>query len=211
MAIVADTLPQFPTCPAYGFTVDPHFDVKIVAREGGHELVNRRWAHPLRRFSGVPIGDKPERDIESILFFWLALGGASNPFRFRDYTDYTSSRLRTAPTAIDQPLVSAGGGAYHLYKQYIAGPYTYERRIYRPRGSTLLIANEVGAVQASSTWSINEATGVLTTLGGFTGTPTTWGGEFDIKVRFDGPFVPEISNFKIQRADVTLIEKREEV
>lgn len=209
--ITADPLPTFPHCPTYGFAVDPTILVKIVAREGGFESVTRKWAHPLRRFNGVPIGDSPEEDVERILYFWLAMGGTAGIFRFKDWTDYKSCLLADQPAAIDQPLVvnADSPGGYQLLKQYVFGSLTYERPITRPIGETILIANEVGAVQPGSSYTLDAATGLLAINGGFTGTPTSWGGEFDVRARFDGAFVPQISNFKIQRADVSIIEKRE--
>jgi len=210
--ITPDTTETFPICPTYGFSVDPMFLVKIVEREGGRENVDRKWAHPLRHYTGVPIGDKPQADIERILHFWLCVGGTTESFRFKDWTDYKSCLLDDVVAATDQPLVyeaDVSPAGYTLVKQYVYGSRIYERTIRRPVGSTIVVANELGVAQDPSTWTLDEATGILQPNGGFSGTPTTWGGEFDVLCRFDGPFVPEISNKKIQRADVTLREKRE--
>jgi uncharacterized protein (TIGR02217 family) len=209
--IVADTLETFPTCPTYGFSVDPFILVKIIEREGGYESVDRKWAHPRRRFDGVPIGDKPQADVERILYFYLAVGGMAGEFRFKDWTDFKSCLLDEEPEPTDQPLVYVpdSPAGYQLLKQYTFGSLTYERTIRRPIGDTIRVANEVGAEQAADRWSLDEATGILTPLGGFVGTPTFWGGEFDVFARFAGPFIPEISNREIQRADVHICEKRE--
>ena len=209
--ITADTLERFPQCPAYGFSVDPNILVKIIIREGGFERTDRKWAHPLRKFIGIPLGDRAQADIERILYFWLTVGGTSGDFRFKDYTDYKSCLLDETISATDQPLIEIDdtAGGYQLIKQYTFGSLTYERPIYRPRGETLVVANELGAQQSSANWTIDEATGVLQPEVGFVGTPTSWGGEFDVRCRFDGSFIPEISNWKIQRADVSICEKRE--
>lgn len=212
MTVIADTLETFPQCPTYGFSVDPFILVKIIAREGGFERTDRKWAHPLRKFTGVPIGNKPQADIEQILYFWLAVGGTAGEFRFKDYTDYKSCLLDDQIASTDQPLVEIdeSPGGYQMVKQYTYGALTYERTIYRPIGSTVLVANELGVAQDSSTWSVDEATGIVQTLEGFSGVPTTWGGEFEVLCRFDGPFIPEVSDKDIQRADVSICEKREE-
>ena len=211
--ITADTLETFPRCPTYGFNVDPFILVKIIAREGGFENTDRKWAHPLRRFEGMPMGDRAQADIESILYFWLAVGGTAGEFRFKDWTDYKSCLLDDDVAPTDQPLVFVAGspGGYQLVKQYTFGALTYQRTIRRPIGSTIRIANETGTEQVSTRWVVEEATGLLTPLGSFAGTPTTWGGEFDVLARFAGPFIPEISNFKIQNASVSICEKREEL
>jgi uncharacterized protein (TIGR02217 family) len=211
MTIQVDDAVTFPACPTYGFSVDPTILVKIVGREGGFERLNRKWSHPRRKYDGVPVGEKPQADIEEILYFWLAIGGMSTYFRFKDWTDYKSCVLDDEPTFTDQAFIFESGspGGYRLSKRYTIGPYTYDRPIYRPIGSTIRVCNESGVEQDSSKWILQESTGLLQPLGTFTGSPTAWGGEFDVMVRFNAPFIPEISNFKIQTASVSLIEKRE--
>jgi uncharacterized protein (TIGR02217 family) len=211
MPIQDDDAVTFPACPTYGFSVDPSILVKIVSREGGFERLDRKWAHPRRRYDGIPVGEKPQADIEEILHFFLAVGGMSTYFRFKDWTDYKSCSLDDEVTPLDQPFSFESGspGGYRLIKRYSIGPFTYDRPIYRPIGTTIRVANQSGTEQAESTWILQESTGLLAPLGTFTGTPTSWGGEFDVMVRFNAPFIPEISNFKIQKASVSLIEKRE--
>jgi uncharacterized protein (TIGR02217 family) len=207
--ITPDTTPIFPACPAYGFRSDPYFLVKIVAREGGFELVDRKWSQPLRTFDGTPLGDRAQEDIEEILYFWLAVGGISGQFRFRDYTDYKSCRLGEDISAIDQVLVALDTSpvSYQLTKTYTVGALTHSRPIRRPRGSSVRIANEVGAEQ--SDWTLDEATGVIVPGGAFAGVPTAAGFLFDVLCRFNSNFSPQITNHEIQSAEVSLVEKRE--
>jgi uncharacterized protein (TIGR02217 family) len=208
--IIADTTPSFPVCPAYGFRADPFFLVKIIAREGGFELLDRKWELPRRQFDGVPIGDRAQEDIEDILYFWLAVGGMAGEFRFRDYTDYKSCRLGESVTATDQPLVELDVSpvAYQLTKLYSVGALTHSRPIRRPTGTTVRVANEVGAEQ--SDWTLDEATGVITPGPTFAGVPTAAGFEFDVLCRFNDSFTPQIVNLEIQSAEVSLIERRDE-
>ena len=209
MTVTADTTPRFPICPAYGFTVDPFLLVKIIAREGGYETVDRKWSHFRRTFEGVPLGDRAQEDVEGILYFWLAVGGMSGAFRFKDYTDFKSTTLGDAISATDQPLVALGTSpeTYQLTKVYTHGALSYSRPITRPVGATVAIANEVGAVQTD--WTLDEATGIVTPGGGFVGTPTAAGFEFDVLCRFAANFTPQIVQLEIQNASVSLIEKRE--
>lgn len=205
--IETDELPTFPLCPGYGFSADPFIMVKIIEREGGFERTDRKWQHPRRQFDGVPLQDAQLGDVESILYFWLAVGGMSGVFRFRDYTDYKSCRTYEEPAAGDQPLI-ASGGSYQLTKRYAVGSMIYDRPITRPRGDTISIYNEVNAEQ--SDWTLDEATGLVTIGGGFSGTPTSWSGEFDVYCRFNASFSPTVTNKQILSADVSVIEKREE-
>lgn len=208
--ITADTTPSFPTCPAYGFRVDPFFLVKIIAREGGYELVDRKWSQPRRQFDGTPLGDRAQEDIEEVLIFWLAVGGMSGRFRFKDHTDYKSARLADEVTPLDQLLLAldTSPATYQLVKRYTVGALTHTRPIRRPIGSTVRISNEVGAEQ--SDWALDEATGIITPGGGFAGVPTAAGFEFDVLCRFNDSFSPQIVQHEIQSAEVSLIEVREE-
>lgn len=207
--ITPDTSPVFPICPAYGFSVDAFFLVKIIGREGGFEIVDRKWLHPRRTFEGVPLGDRAQEDIEDILYFWLAVGGMSGAFRFKDFTDYKSGRLGDAIEATDQPVLDldTSPATFQLIKQYTRGGLTYTRPIRRPVGSTVVIANELGEEQTD--WALNEATGIVTPGPGFVGDPTAAGFEFDVFARFAASFAPTISNHEIQSAEVSVIEKRE--
>lgn len=146
-----------------------------------------------------------------VLRFHLALGGTSTAFRFKDYTDYKSSAINADVAPTDQPLVLEAGspGGYQLWKEYTFGALTHSRRIFRVIGSTFRVANEVGAEQDASRWTLDEARGILTPGGTFAGVPTTWGGEFEIKARFAQDPEFEVTNHRIQRVDVQIVEKRE--
>lgn len=207
--IITDETPVFPKCPGYGFRTDPFFLVKIIEREGGFERVDRKWSQPRRQYDGVPLKDAQLGDVEEVLYFWLAVGGMGGDFRFRDYLDYKSCRTYETPAAGDQPIIANDDspGGFLLVKQYSIGSLTHQRRIFRPRGDSIIIANEVNAVQTA--WTLDEETGVLTIGGGFVGTPTSWAGEFDVWCRFNANFSPEISDKDILSADVSVIEKRQ--
>lgn len=207
--ITPDPSEIFPACPTFGFTPEPGYLVKIISREGGFERVDRKWARPLLKFTGVPLGDRPQSDIEDVLYFWHAMGGMSDYFRFKDWSDYKSCRLHATPSPLDMPLIPSGDsptGSYRLVKQYVWGSKIQEREITRPLGSSIRVANESGAEQHDFT--LDEATGLLTPGGSFTGTPTTWGGDFYVWCRFDAQFAPQITNHEVQNATIQLAEKR---
>lgn len=207
--ITADPAPVFPACPTYGFTTAPNFLVKFTPREGGFERAQRVWDRPLIDFNGVPLGERPQADIEAVYIFWMAMGGMATKFRFLDPVDHMSCLLGDEPSAVDQPLEPRTAGGYYLVKEYVAGSIVQLRDVQRPIGSSIQVANEVGEVQAASSWTLDESTGVLTPGGGFTGTPTSWGGEFHTWVRFSAQFQPSISNLRIMQATVQLSEKRQ--
>jgi uncharacterized protein (TIGR02217 family) len=99
------------------------------------------------------------------------------------------------------------GGAYQLIKQYAGTLLTQDREIYRPVGSTIVVANTVGATQTD--WTLDEATGLLTPGGGFIGTPGSWGGEFDLPCRFLTEYtLTVVDGVEIQSGSFTLRECR---
>lgn len=209
--ITADDAAVFPACPTFGFVAEPNFLVKIVQREGGYERRQRVWSQSLTKYTNVPSGDQAQADIEAIYYLWQAVGGMSNAFRFQDQLDYKSCKLDQTPEATDQIIVPSGDSpaSFRLAKNYIFGPFTQTRMIQRPIGDTILVANEEGVPQDSSKWTLNEATGVLTPGETFTGTPTFWGGEFDVWVRFDAQLNPTFSNYRILNVTVQLAELRQ--
>lgn len=211
--ITADTIPVFPTCPAYGFSVTPLLLVKKTSLESGRKRRDRKWEQGLRRYEGMPVGEKPQGDIEAILNFFWSIGGESVVFRLKDWTDYKSCALDDSVTPLDQPFVErdespAGFQLVKVYQEPVSG-LSMVRRVSRPVGSTVRVANELGAEQAASRWTLDEGTGILVPGGSFAGTPASWGGEFDVPVAFDGSPQIEITNKRIQSASVTIEEDRD--
>lgn len=208
---IPDPSPVFPACPTYGFSTAPDYLVKFITREGGFERADVKWEEPLHSYSGVPLGNQPQRDIEAVMTFYHGVRKGF-PFRFKDWADFKSCRLDDTPAPTDQPVQTIVGSpsGYQLVKTYTAGSLTTIRRIFRPRGPTIRIANAAGIEQSQDTWTVDESTGLLNVLGGFSGVPNSWGGEFDVWCRFDG--IPQVTiiDYKIQSATVNLKEKRPE-
>lgn len=208
--IVLDSLPIFPECPTFGFTVEPRYLVKIAEREGGFERRDRKWSQAINYYTAVPMGDRREEEIYSVMNFWHAVGGMASKFRFKDWADYKSCGIHEDPDGSDQPFefVSGSPGGYQMVKEYSYAGLTQVRLIQRPKGDTIVVVNQLNQVQAPSTYQVEEDTGFITPLGGFSGTPAAWGGEFYVPVRFDSELSIELSNHKIQRLQFSLKELR---
>lgn len=193
--IIPDLSEIFPNCPTFGYIAEPAYLVKITSREGGYERRDRKWARPLLSVTASPTGDQSSDDIEEVMAFWHAMGGMSSGFRFLDWTDYKSCPLSRSPAVTDMPLApdADSPAKYRLVKQYTAGSIIQVREITRPHGASILIGNEVGAPQTD--WTLDESTGIVSIGGGFAGTPTCWGGEFYVWMRFDAQLDPTISDW----------------
>jgi uncharacterized protein (TIGR02217 family) len=201
--------PPFPKCPSFGFVSEPMYSVTIIERSSGIESRNRNWNYPLHRYSAT-VGPRAEEDIAELLEFWHAIGGTAYGFRFNDGVDNRSCRLYETITPTDQPLVidaTHSPTAYQLTKRYTYGARSQDRPIFKPIADTIRVAD--GGVEKIETvdWTLDTTTGLVTLL--FTPAGAlTWGGEFDVPVRFDSEFPVELVDRRIQSVSFVLKEQR---
>jgi uncharacterized protein (TIGR02217 family) len=156
------------------------------------------------------MGARAEEDIQEILYFWHAVGGMATGFRLKDHADYKSCKTHEQPTPLDQPFIfeEDSPSGYQLVKTYPYGALEQVREIYKPKGDTIRIANELGVEQPDTAWTLDEATGILTPEVSFVGTPTSWGGEFYVYARFDSLLDVAIASREIQQCDFSITEIR---
>ena len=176
---------QFPRPPQLGYTSSPRYVVEIEEDAGGRETRNRAWSRPLHDFAFE--ASAATVDLGAIIEFFHAVGGPAIGFRFKDWNDYTSRRVGQAITPYDQPLVQLTSTTYQLTKQYQVGAATQLREIRKPVAATIVLGRN-GAPLLTG-WTLNAATGVVTFDVAPTGT-LTWGGQFDVPVRFDSETLP---------------------
>ena len=179
---------------------NPEYRVVITRRASGVEKRNRAWAYPLVKVTAT-LGPRAENEIQEALEMWHAAGGSARGFRFRDKVDCLSCRRGQTPLVTDQPLIETDvAGVYQLMKLYQWGidengdPVMQYRPIYKP---------VVNLIQLSSGGTVDYTTGLVT--GGSGG---TWGGEFDIPVRFEPSFPIKIVNLRIESVTFALQELR---
>jgi uncharacterized protein (TIGR02217 family) len=193
--------PRFPACPSFGYTSEPEYKVIIQRRASGVEKRNRAWLRPLIRGT-VTVGPRLEAEIEELLTWWHATGGMARGFRFKDRVDWKSTtQMAQSVSNTDQPLVeTTTPGVYQLTKRYQVGidedgdPVYQDRYIYKPVSGTVVL---------SGGGSVDYTTGLVT--GGGAG---TWGGEFDVPMRFDSGFPVEIVQARIESVTFALQELR---
>lgn len=199
--------PRFPGCPSFGYTSTPRYEVTITRTSGGREKRNRNWSRPLYRFD-CTVGPRAEDDVQELLEWYHAMGGAECGFRFKDEIDFQSCRVSETPTALDQPLIATGGSPrdYQLVKDYTVGARTQRREIYKPVSGTLLLA-EAGVAINSALYEVDYSTGIVSLLYTPVGA-LTWGGEFDVPVRFDSEFPVELISHRAESVAFALQELR---
>lgn len=203
--------PRFPGCPKFGYTASPRYSVTISKTASGRERRNRNWARPLYRYDlTVGPSTRGEDEIQELLEFWHAVGGTEVGFRFKDWADYKTSRVNEDVSMLDQVLTLSGGspGGYQLIKEYTAGVRTQQRTIYKPVSGTILLANNGVLMTPGSQYAVDYATGIVTLFVAANG-PITWGGEFDVPVRFDSEFPIELSGHQIETVSFAVTEIRD--
>lgn len=204
--------PIFPRCPTYGFTKRPDYSETVIERESGIRTVNRNWYYPLLTFSAVPMGDRHDQDVDAVVRFWLAIGGRSGQFLFKDYMDFRSAdQLDFAITASDQPLeiIADSPGGYQMYKLYRDDDavFTQYRLIQKPKPGSVLVAEDGVQLTETVDWMLDADTGIVQFTAPREGV-LTWGGEFYVPVMFES--VPEfmITNKEIWQTSFALRELR---
>ena len=161
---------QFPTDISYGASGGPIFMTDVVATVSGHEQRNSKWSQSRAKYN-VASGIKTEAQWQALIAFFRARRGMAIGFRFKDWSDYKAE---------NQPLKSLGGNEYQLVKQYVSGAAVYEREISKPVTGTVKLYED--SILQASGWSIDTATGIITTS--LSGTLSA-DFEFDVPVRFD--------------------------
>lgn len=161
---------QFPADISYGATGGPIFLTDVVATVSGHEQRNSKWSQSRARYN-IASGVKTETQWQALIAFFRARRGKAVGFRFKDWSDYK---------AANQPLKPLEGDEYQLVKRYVSGSDVAERVISKPVAGTVKLYED--SILKLSGWSIDNATGIITTS--LSGTLTA-DFEFDVPVRFD--------------------------
>ena len=188
--------PRFPTDIAYGSSGGPTYKTGVLVMASGREKRNIAWSQARHQYD-VAYGVKSVAQLDSLLGFFHAVRGRAHSFRFKDFSDFHTATPSghtvgggpaTTPTAADQNIGTGDGAekVFQLAKTYTAGALSLSRTITKPISGTILVA--VNAVTQTETthYTINYTTGVLTFVAApGNGLAVTWGGQFDVPVRFD--------------------------
>jgi uncharacterized protein (TIGR02217 family) len=176
---------QFPTNISYGSEGGPGFNTNVIETDSGAEQRVARWANPRHTYeAGYTV--RTQTDLAAVKEFYVARQGALNGFRFKDWLDFTTNADGFGSTTHNDCQIGIGDGSetqFQLVKTYVSGAITRTRKITKPVSGTVAIG--IDTVDQGSGWSVNLTTGIVT----FDTAPAnleviTWGGEFDVPVRF---------------------------
>jgi uncharacterized protein (TIGR02217 family) len=223
MALPSFIEQRFPSLGGWDYTVDPVYEVGVVStgREA-HEKRNLPTPYPRRRIA-VRVPSDKWADIPLVNRWHHAVRGRAVGFRVKDPSDFLSIDIGANQT-IDQPTAAMCGpadqpleeieetpGGFRLVKDYTVWidatvNLTQRLPIIKPVVDTIRVANHLGAEQPASSWTIDYTRGVLQPLEAFVGTPATWGGQYDLPMRFNSSTPIDVREHRLSEVIFELIE-----
>ncbi|MGC3936934.1 phage distal tail protein, Rcc01695 family [Roseobacter sp. EG26] len=178
---------RFPATLSFGSVGGPERRTDVVTISNGFEERNSPWAHSRRRYD-AGMGMRSLDDVETMIAFFEARYGQLFAFRWKDWSDYRSSKPSLDVTAFDQEIGTGDGvqTEFQLLKTYTSGAYSYVRPINKPVVDTIRIGVAGSEMQDTVDYTADAATGVITfNVAPVAGAIVTAGFEFDVPVRFD--------------------------
>lgn len=171
-----------------GAAYQDDYSVNVVTDSGGNEYRSLYHPFPVRKFDISYLLEKHGMWAQLLNLYHRAHGKYGG-FRIRAIDDYKTCATNASINSLDQPALRLSAGVYQLIKRYgtdkTAGATGYPyRKIKKPVTGTVVVAKN--GVSLGSGWSVDYTTGLLT-IGPAPaeGDAITWGGEFDIPVRFN--------------------------
>lgn len=205
----------------YPVSVSPVWSTAITQSDSGYEQANQLWADPLRDIN-IGQGVRDMATFAALRDHFLVMAGPAKCWPWRDPTDFASVELpfvNTVPTVtrLDQPLGIGDGvtTTFQLAKTYDIGSPAepYVRPIHYPVVSTVLIGVDgvaPGSASPPNSATVSREGGIVTfSVAPAIGSVLTWGGLFDISVRFvaDDAFESIMRTFNaVGFADIPLRE-----
>jgi len=178
---------RFPANLSFGSVGGPGRLTDVVTLANGFEERNTPWAHSRRRYD-AGLGMRSLDDVETLIAFFEARMGQMYGFRWKDWSDFKSSKASAEPVFDDQEIALGDGvtASFPLVKVYRSGIHSDVRPIAKPVVGTVRVGVDDEEKQEGIDYEIDATTGLVT----FTHPPDasvqiTAGFEFDVPVRFD--------------------------
>lgn len=192
--------PRFPEWISFWARGGRGWKPTITETYGGQEYRNNPWAQMRGEWywdnqDAAAFSQNPS--LASLSYSALrnlfAVSQGTAAFRFKDFRDFKDDAggifvMLTATT-------------FQMYKHYAVSPLSYNQIIQKPVTGSVTVNGGASPV-------VDYTTGIVTVA---SGTPTSWVGEFDIPVRFNGdiPQVgPDSSGAQINWSSLKLVEVR---
>jgi uncharacterized protein (TIGR02217 family) len=203
---------RFPANLSFGSVGGPERRTEVVTLANGFEERNTPWAHSRRRYD-AGLGMRSLDDIEAMIAFFEARQGQLYGFRWKDWSDYKTSKASQDVHFEDQTIAFGDGERrmFQLNKSYSSGEATYVRPVTKPVLGTIKIGLQGVELQETIDWDADITAGLVT----FKTPPEegiliSAGFEFDVPVRFDTDRIAtSVSSFQAGEVpNVPIVEVR---
>ena len=197
---------QFPYQISYGSKGGPTFSTDVIVLASSYEERQQNWSMTRHKFN-ISTGLKSDADAQQLLAFFLARAGRARAFRYKDWADYTALAGSNLGAGVYQVCAAIDATHFQLQKTYtyvgdgtgVTDPQSYVRIIQKPCNygtwevpvahpdgtAAIPVTMYVsGSRVASSTFTVDYTTGIVTFGSGPGSTPTA-NFEFDVPCRFD--------------------------
>lgn len=203
MAEVILETPRFPDTISYGSSGGPGFNTSVTTVNSGTEKRNINWIQARHTYD-VSFGVRNQEYLNSLIEFFQAMKGKAYGFRYKDWSDYSSSGTDTI-TGDDQ-LIGLGDSTtrsdgtrdFQIIKSYTLGSQVTDRIINKIVDNATLVVKRHGVTMVETThYTVDYNTGIITfnygqiplldSVGDGSDIPeeVTCGYFFDVPVRFD--------------------------
>jgi uncharacterized protein (TIGR02217 family) len=169
--------PRFPERIAFGAVGGPEWSTSVVVAAGGFEQRTGYWTYPTHKWD-VSQGVKTQADFDAIRAHFMTLQGRLHGCRYRDWSDYSA-------THTDGRVIGITSKTFQLAKRYASGSQFLTRKITKPIAAGFSLSDNGAPLTLTTDYTINTATGIVTTVADRTAANLTWAGEFDVPVRYD--------------------------
>jgi len=201
--------PRFPEDISYGSTGGAGWSTDVLILKSGYESRNANWQQMRYKYNAA-MGVRDNTQLDDLIHWFNAMQGRQHGFRFKDWTDYTSSELGIATSHLDQLIGTGNASAttFQVTKKYIQGSQSRTRTILKLVSGTMKVA--LNDVLQSSGYTVNYNTGIITfSSAPGNGVTVKAGYEFDVPVRFDiDQLSISIEHYQTGSLSVPLIELR---
>lgn len=181
---------------------------QVVETRSGTEEINGLWSHSRREYE-IVLGTNEMNLRDALEVFWEGRRGSLYGFLLEDPVDFSTAAYGSSVADDDQPLGTGDGTEtqFQMVKVFddILRPYTWNIR--RPKMDTVLIAIDENPV-AEADYTVDDETGIVTfDTAPADGAVITFGCEYYIPVRFEGPLEDVIiTGDVVEATKVMLVE-----
>jgi len=176
---------RFPTDVSWGSRGGPGYFTNIIELDSGIEERVARRSRARRRYD-ASYGVRRYSQLAALISFYIGRKGPASGFRYKDWSDFTTSTDGKSAAAFTDQTIGTGDGTtkvFQMVKRYTSGSQTEVRNLTKIVNNTMLLG--VNGTLTVSGWTVDNDTGLITfTTAPTNGHPITAGCQFDTPVRF---------------------------